>query len=339
MTVPPPRVSVLMPVRDAGVFLEAALRSLARQTFADFEAVVVDDGSTDGSGSILERWSENDSRLRAIHTSPRGLVAALNLGLEACRADLVARMDADDACQPRRLQAQADLLDARPEVGVASCLVRHVPVHRVGEGSRLYERWLNSLVDHDDIARERYVESPVAHPSVMVRRELLLRVGGWRDLGWPEDHDLWLRLLAAGVRFAKVPETLYWWREHPDRLTRTDPRYSTDAFLRCKAHHLARGPLVGRRAVVWGAGRTGRRLARALLAEGAMIVGFVDIDPAKFGRRLAAGPVIAPDALPELLAADVVVLAAVASRGARELIRERLAGMGLVEGQGFWCAA
>ncbi len=335
-----PRVSVLLPVRDAGPYLEACRRSLERQTLADHEVVAVDDGSTDGSGEALDRWAALNPRVRVVHLPPSGLVPALNAGLALCRAPLVARMDADDACHPRRLELEVALLDERAEVGVAGCLVRHVPVHRVAGGTRRYEAWLNGLIEHEAMARERFVESPLPHPTAVVRREVLERAGGWRDLGWPEDHDLWLRLFAAGVRFAKVPRVLHFWRDHPRRLTRTDPRYARAAFLAMKAHHLARGPLAGgRRAVIWGAGPTGRRLARELEREGVVLGGFVDIDPRKVGREVRGVPVVDPGGLDRLLVPGTVVLAAVAAWGGRERVRSALAARGLAEGRDFWCVA
>ncbi len=335
-----PLVSVLLPVRNAAPWLDDALTSLARQTLSDHEIVAVDDGSTDGSTAILERRAAADSRFQVLRRPARGLIAALNHGLGHCRASLVARMDADDISHPRRLELQTAVLDAEPHVGVVSCHVRHFPRHRVATGFRLYESWLNSLTGHDAMARERFVESPVAHPSVMVRRSLLVEHGGWRDAGWPEDYDLWLRLFADGVRFAKIDRALFFWREHGARLSRTDSRYSVPSFLACKSHHLIRGPLAGRPPVIlWGAGRTGRRISKHLLAEGVAIDRVVDIDPAKIGGTLRGTPVIPPDELPEHLSRGAAVLAAVASRGARDLIRSRLVGLGLAEGADFWCVA
>ncbi|HSL17172.1 MAG TPA: glycosyltransferase [Methylomirabilota bacterium] len=337
---PTPAVSVLLPVRDAGPWLEPCLASLARQTLADLEVVAVDDGSTDGSGAVLDAWAARDRRFRILHRPAAGIVPALLEGFQHCRAPLVARMDADDVSHLRRFELQVRLLDADPAVGVVSCLVRHFPRRDLGRGFRLYESWLNSLIDHEAMARERFVESPVAHPSVVVRRELLEAAGGWRDLGWPEDYDLWLRLFAAGARFAKVERFLFFWRDHHSRLTRTDPRYAVPSFLACKAHHLARGPLVGaRRVVLWGAGQTGRRLSKRLQAEGVGLDSCVDIDPAKIGGTLRGVPVISPEALPERLGDGVVVLAAVASRGARDLIRARFVALGLDEGRTFFCVA
>ncbi len=157
-------------------------------------------------------------------------------------------------------------------------------------------------------------------PSVTFRREVLLRAGGYQDYGWPEDYDLFLRLYLAGVRFAKLPEVLVEWREHPDRLTRTDSRYSLENFLRLKAHYLALGPLAGRDAVVmWGAGMVGRRLGKQLVRLGVPVEAYIDIDPRKIGSTRHGRPVLPPEALPEWWGRfkNPALLAAVGSRGAR----------------------
>ncbi len=329
-----------MPVRNAAPWLEHSLASLTRQTLSDIEIIAVDDGSGDESGDLLDRQAERDPRLTVIHRPAQGLVTALNHGLSHCRAPLVARMDADDISHPRRLELQAVLLDTRPDVGVVSSLVHHFPWRRVAKGFRLYQDWLNSVTTHTEMARERFVESPVAHPSVMMRREVLTRVGGWRDVGWAEDYDLWLRCFQAGTVFHKIGRPLFFWREHGERLTRTDSRYSVPSFLRCKAHYLVRGPLAhAERVILWGAGQTGRRLSKFLMEEGLEIAAVVDIDPTKIGRTMRRIPVIAPEELADHLGSDTVVLAAVASWGARELIRGRLKALGLEEGRTFWCVA
>ncbi|MGB5880726.1 MAG: glycosyltransferase [Thermoanaerobaculia bacterium] len=337
-----PSISVLLPVWNAEPYLEECLQSLAVQSWTDFEVVAVDDGSDDGSSERLTDWQARDARFRLVRLPHQGLVTALNAGLDRCRGELVARMDADDVTDPRRLELQANLLRQDPSLDLVACLVRHFPDESVGQGYRIYEEWLNNLVEHDDILRERFVESPMPHPAVMARRRVLAEAGGYRETGGPEDYDLWLRLAAAGKRFCKVPEYLYFWREHPDRLTRTDSRYAVERFLACKAHHLARGPLVGReRVIVWGAGQTGRRLSKHLIREGVPLQAFIDIDPAKVGRTLRGLPIRLPAELPQLTSAakSCVILAAVSSRGARKLIRNRLGELGYSEAEDFWCVA
>ena len=252
-------------------------------------------------------------------------------------------MDADDVSHPDRLQLQHQELVDRPEIDVLSCRVTHFAEDEVGAGFRIYETWLNSLLDDGAIRRDLFIESPLPHPSVMVRTSVLQDVGGYRDVGWPEDYDLWLRLAARGHRFAKLPQTLLEWRDHGRRLTRTDRRYSVERFLECKAHYLASGPLRGRGGViVWGAGQTGRRLSKYLLRHQVPIDAFIDIDPRKCGRTMRNRPIVPPETLAELGSSTgqrPMVLAAVSSRGARAKIRRRLAKEGWQETKDFWCVA
>lgn len=337
-----PRVSVLVPCYNAAATLPASLASLVAQTFQDFEVIAVDDGSSDATLQILADQRAQDVRFQVISLSHQGVVKALQIGLKACTSPLVARMDSDDLCHPQRLEKQVGYLDENPSVGVVSCLVRGFPTQTLGGGFRVYIDWLNSLLSDSDIRREMFIESPLPHPSVVFRRQLVDQVGGYQDHGWAEDYDLWLRLYLHGAAFAKLPEVLLDWREHPDRLTRRDPRYSLENFLRCKAHYLARGPLSGHEAViVWGAGMTGRRLSKHLSRQAVPLKGFIDIDPRKIGRSLRGLPIYAPSDLPELWNSNrsLALIAAVGSRGARQLIRRQLTGLGLVEGGDYWCAA
>ena len=337
-----PAVSVLLPCYNAEKTIDEALHSLARQTLMDFEVLAVDDGSDDDTRVKLEAWAERDTRFRVISRDHAGVIAAANTGLVACTAPYIARMDADDRAHPERLARQADFLDNHPETAVVSSLVKAFPEEDVRAGYRIYIKWLNSLVTDQDIRREMFVESPLANPSIMMRQEWFEKMGGYHEYGWPEDYDLWLRMYLAGARFAKIPQVLLEWRDHPERITRTDGRYSVENFLRAKAHYLARGPLVGRDAViVWGAGMMGRRLGKQLQNNQVPLVAFVDIDPKKIGRTRRGKPIIAPDDLLEWWNRfeNPALLAAVGARGARALIRARLLKMGLVEGQDWWGAA
>lgn len=333
-----PAVSVVIPAYNAKSTIGAAVGSILRQTLTDFEVVVVDDGSTDSTPALLDDLRRLDERVIVLEASHGGIINALNAGIAESRGALVARMDADDISHPRRLELQANLMGAHPEISVCSSLVRMFPRGMLLGGMVRYEQWLNSLVSPEQIARDMYVESPLAHPSAMMRRDELMDIGGYQEHGWPEDYDLWLRYHAAGRRFAKVDRALVFWRQSEGRLTFTDSRYSVENFLRAKAHYLARRlSHVGRPVVLWGAGKTGRRLSKHLLREGVDIEAFIDIDANKIGRSLRQRPIVGP----EYLRGGPLpfVIAAVSSHGARELIRERLYGFGFVETLDFLCAA
>jgi glycosyltransferase involved in cell wall biosynthesis len=337
-----PAVSVLLPCYNAAKTVDETIESLLRQTLMDFEIIAINDGSADTTLAKLKAWAAVDSRIRMLSQPHGGVIAASNIGLAACTAPYIARMDADDRADPERLDQQAAYLDAHPEVAAVSSLVKAFPDEDVREGYSIYIQWLNSLVTNKDIRREMFIESPLANPTIMMRSQWFEEMGGYHDYGWPEDYDLLLRMYLAGAKFAKVSQVLLEWRDHSERITRTDSRYSVENFLRAKAHYLARGPLKDRDAIiVWGAGMMGRRLSKHLQKNKLPLALFVDIDPKKIGRTRRGKPIIAPDDLLEWWGRyeNPALLAAVGARGARELIRDRLVKMGLVEGQDWWGAA
>ena len=332
-----PAVSILMPVRNEQRFLPAALASLTAQTMKDWELVAVGDGSTDDTPRILAEAAHGDPRIRLLGCAGQGLVPALNAGLASCRAPLIARMDGDDVAHPARLAAQAAFLSAHAEVGLLACSFRHFPRHKVGMGMAGYEQWQNRLLSHEAILADLFVESPFVHPSVMFRRAVVEGVGGYRDMGWAEDYDLWLRLAAARTRFARLPGTLFFWRERPERATRTSATYSPEAFRLCKLHHLMKGFLKGEHEVILaGAGLEGRAWYRMLREAGIRVSAWVDVDPRKIGRELHGAPVLATD---QVAPAGVKMLMTVGARGARAVVRQSSLRAGFVEGVNAVCVA
>ena len=250
-----PALSVLLPVRDAGPWLGSSLASLWRQSLRDFEVIAVDDGSLDGSGERLEREAAREARLRVVRTPPLGLPAALNTALSLTRSPFVARHDADDLSHRERFAQQLEWLRGRRGVAVLGSRVRLFPAGGYGAGMRRWAAWHNSLLTHDEMRHEALIDSPLAHGTAMVRRAALEAVGGWRERGWAEDLDLWLRLFEGGARFAKLPRVLYGWRQHARSSTRTDARYARGRFVELKVDSLARGLLAGgRRATLVGVG-------------------------------------------------------------------------------------
>jgi glycosyltransferase involved in cell wall biosynthesis len=333
-----PLISVIMPVYNARDTIGAAVESLIRQTFGNFEAIIVDDGSEDAGLEVLRPISSSDDRFRLISTSHRGIVKALNLAVAQARGPLLARMDGDDICHPRRFELQVRFLEDNPDVSVAGSLVRSFPRSAVGAGFLRYEAWLNGLTTHDRMVRGLFVESPLAHPSVMMRRSDLLDLGMYKESGWPEDYDLWHRCHLRGYRFGKVQRYLLFWRCRRDRESQRNPRYSFQSFLRLKARYLSLGPLRERRsAVIWGAGRIGPGIARHLRSEGIEIRAFVDIDPKKIGRTRYSAPIIAPDHLGGLRGEFICV--AVGAPGARGIIRNWLRDKGYMEVRDYLCVA
>ncbi|HSC92066.1 MAG TPA: glycosyltransferase [Gaiellaceae bacterium] len=330
------RVSVLLPVRDEEAFLGEALASLSAQTLEDWEAIVVDDGSRDGSAALAEAHARRDRRFRVVRRPRLGLVAALERARAEAGAPLLARMDGDDLAAPERLELQVAALEEEALEAIGG-RVAYFPDEEVRDGARRYEAWLNGLTTVEAARRDVFVECPLPHPAVLVRADAVEAAGGYRDAGWPEDYDLVLRLWARGARFRNLDRLVLRWREGAERASRADPRYRQEAFVRCKVHHLRATLLAGRDAVVWGAGPVGKALAYELQRQGTRVAAFVDVDPRKVGHEVAGAPVVAIDEAPRYRAA--VALGAVAGGDARARIREEVARQGRRDGVDFVAVA
>lgn len=200
-----------MSVYNGERFLTEAIDSILAQSFADFEFLVLDDGSTDGTAAILHAFAQRDSRVRPIIRENRGLVASLNQLLAEARAPIVARMDADDICRPERFATQLAFLAANPDHGVVGSWSEDM--------DELGGPYFNNAAEHpvtDDEMQHnvRHGGPLLCHPSVMYRRELVLAAGGYHAaFRHCEDLDLWLRL-ASLTRIANIPQRLIRYRHY-----------------------------------------------------------------------------------------------------------------------------
>jgi hypothetical protein len=332
----PPAVSVVMPYRDAARTLVASVRSMLAQSDPDFELLCVDDGSQDAGPALLRQLAARDARIRLLRCCGQGLVAALNAALDAARAPLVARMDADDVAHPERLALQRHFLARHAEVSLVASRVVAFPRNEMGEGMRYYLQWQDGCLSPRRIAEQIYLESPLVHPTVMFRTDCVRRLGGYRDAREPEDYELWLRMSRHGLNMAKLPQRLLRWRQHAGSHSRVHPRYARDAFDALRARYLATDPRVreARELVIWGAGRRTRKRVAHLLAHGFSPAAWIDIDPRKIGSRLHGAPVHAPGWLASRPVRPVV-LAYVANHGAQRAIRRSLTGMGYRTGRDY----
>ena len=332
-------VSVLMPVKNAASYLREAMDSLLSQTYTEFEVVAIDHASTDDSASILKEYALKDGRVKVFGFLDESFVDCLNFGIEKCRGNFIARMDADDVCRPERLALQVAYLNKNSDIGIVGTAVELFGNNGnpVQEGYRRYEKWINSLLLPNDIEREIFVESPMPHPSVMMRKEILCdRLGGYRNFDGPEDYDLWLRARFADVKMAKLPQPLVNWRDYPSRLSRRSGRYSRKNFHKLRANYLAK-LADGKKVVIQGAGTTGRTLGRYLKNEGVNITAYIDINPRRIGGTKLGLPVYPAEAMASFKGSFLI--SAVASWGARDLIRGLAEKAGFREGVDFFCAS
>lgn len=326
-------VSIILPFYNAEKTLELAISSLADQTFPNFECILVDNNSTDGSLKIAKSWQKKDPRFVVIAEKEQGVVFASNAGSAIAKGKYICRMDADDWSFPERLEKQIHFLNENQEYGVVAGLVEYVGHHQNTQGFAHYVDLINSIQSYQQISKRRFIESPIVNPSAMWRKEVADKLGMYRQGAFPEDYELWLRWLGEGIKMHKIPERVLKWYDSGSRLTRTDSRYSDKAFYEIKTKYLAdwlkennpHHPNVA----VWGASRISRLRARLLEKHGVHIFCYIDLTRK---RKLDKEVINYKDIPP---AKKMFILTYIRQANARQEIQEFLESRGYVEGQNY----
>lgn len=339
-----PLVSIALPVRNVSTTFEAALKSIQEQTVDDLEIIIVNHGSTDGTGELIRRAAEKDSRI-CHHEGHGTFVEAANLAWKMAAGEFVARMDGDDVAYPDRLAKQVAFLEQSPELAACGSLVQIIKRAPDGstsapdEGYQRYNAWINSVKTPEAIRRERFVDSPIPNPTAMIRREILLETGGYNDPPWAEDYDFWLRLLEMGYGIGKVDEVLLDWYDSDQRSTRTLARYELSQFQSAKAHFLSKIKQVKALGVIiCGAGPVGKEFAHLMRAHEIEIHAFIEVNKRQLGNQIHGIPVLSTGTLSSFKN-KAVALSAIGQAGARDKIREDVFPAGFQEGVDFFCVA
>ena len=205
-----PIVSVIMSVHNGERYLAGAVESILAQSLSDFEFIIVEDGSTDGSKTLLERYASQDSRIRLISRPNKGLTKTLNEGIALASGELLARMDADDLSLPQRFEKQVQYLRQRPECVCVGSRVTLIDPY----GSPIDET--DHKLEHDEIEADLLngIGWSIVHPAAMMRTAAVRDAGGYREqFVTSQDLDLWLRLAEIG-KLANLPEPLVQYRQH-----------------------------------------------------------------------------------------------------------------------------
>jgi glycosyltransferase involved in cell wall biosynthesis len=211
-----PAISVIMPVHNGAEWLAEAVASIRAQDFSDFEFLIVDDGSDDGTAAMLSSFAAGDRRIRLLRQAPQGIVAALNNGIAAARAPYLARLDADDRAKSDRLGEQFAFMQAHLEIGLLGTFAECIDA-----AGNIVGR-LAPPTDHARLARVLSRTNPFIHSSVMMRTALVRRLGGYRAaFRAAEDYDLWLRMAEAG-HIANLADDLTQYRRHDSNLSQRD---------------------------------------------------------------------------------------------------------------------
>ena len=336
------KVSVVMPFKDAAESISDCVFSIQNQTLSDWELVAVNDHSDNSTLEIIQSIAKSDKRIKVVKNNGRGIVDAINLGIKISGSSIIARMDADDIMKSDRLKTQFEFLFQNREYGVVSSLVNHVNVDGLkNSGFHSYVNWLNKTKSSKDISLNRFIESPIAHPSAMFRKEILYSYGLYRKGDFPEDYELWLRLLEKGVNFFKINDYLLDWYDSKNRMSRNDKRYKITSFQKLKAEYLKtwlNSNVPPNSSIdAWGFGKFARRQIKYLIKKGVKISSVYEVDCKKILNSRTELPIKHFKEIPKVGNSFIIVL--VGGMCVRQNVKNFLKSRNYKIGQDFIFAA
>lgn len=258
-----------MPVKNAELFLHQTIDSILNQSFTDWELLAVDDHSTDNSLGVLNDFASKDPRIQTFQNQLSGIVPALELAYSKSKGAFITRMDADDLMPHMKLELLVGKIAAVDELSVCTGLVKYFSDDELKDGYIKYENWLNGVILGNRFLEERFKECVVPSPCWMMSRTGLDKIGGICSGDYPEDYELCLRMLDAGVKVLHVPEVIHHWRDHGQRASRNDPHYSDNLFSDIKIEYFIKeAKREGLKVQLFGAGRKGKQIAKKLIDLG-----------------------------------------------------------------------
>ena len=281
-----PLVSILIPAKNESAFLEDCLISIQNQSYENWEAIIVDDHSSDNTVEIIEKFSSADKRFKGFLNEGNGIIEALRTAYKNSSGEYISRMDADDLMTKNRVEVLLNnLLDNRQGY-LAVGQVNYFSETRLGDGFKRYEEWLNDLTSKGNNFKDIYKECVIPSPCWMIHRKDLDAVNAFDENRYPEDYDLAFRFYEANYKVVPCDEVLHYWRDYSTRTSRTDENYADHTFTVIKTHYffkLKRNE--DKELVIIGAGQRGKKLVKHLnlLQEEFR---WVDQNPNKIGKHI-----------------------------------------------------
>lgn len=275
-----PVITILTPFRNSAAYILETAESIFRQSFKDWEWILVNDHSEQNEEELL-RDVLSDPRVKYLRNKGRGICEALITGFDLAQGTYITRMDADDVMPERKLELFLSALTGS-DADIVTGKVRYFSASgEISPGYLKYEAWLNERVDLQDFYTEIYRECTLSSGNWMMRTELLSQSGGFEGLVYPEDYDLLFRWYSLGFRMMGIDEVTHFWREHPMRTSRNSNDYSQERFFDLKIRRFIRLDLNEKLLILNGTGTKGRLTARILI-DNEIPFEWVSIEPEKF---------------------------------------------------------
>ena len=262
------RVSIITPVKNGAQFLVECLDSIVNQTYQNWELLIVNDNSSDGTQSILEDYTKQDNRIIVLQNKGVGIIDALQTGYAKSTGEFITRMDADDIMTPNKLELLVGKLIENGKGYLATGFVKYFSETELGQGYFNYQEWLNGLSQTESNFNDIYKECVIPSPCWMVTREDFEASGGFNSKLYPEDYELTFRFYKQGLKVTTVKEIIHHWRDYATRTSRTDSNYADNYFIQLKLNYFLELDYDNSRELeLWGAGKKGKKVARFLIKQ------------------------------------------------------------------------
>lgn len=281
-----PLISILLPFKNTQDFIEECIVSILNQTYANWELIIVDDGSTDTSYNIVNDFAKIDNRIMLLKNTGSGIIDALRFAFKHCNGELITRMDSDDIMLTNKLEVLADNLLEFGKGHIATGMVEYFSEHGIGKGYKEYESWLNSLTKTGNNFSEIYKECVIPSPCWMVYKSDLIACDAFNPKTYPEDYDLAFRFYKHQLKCIPCDTVLHNWRDYSTRTSRTHKSYAENHFLDLKLKYFLELDYNPKKTlVVWGAGKKGKIVAKKLV-ERKVTFKWICNNPNKIGRDI-----------------------------------------------------
>lgn len=281
-----PLISILMPVYNAMPYLIECIESILKQSESNWELIAVNDFSTDNSGETLQRYAEQNPKIKVFQNSYKGIIPALHLAFQQSKGELVTRMDADDIMSLDKLEILNKLLQKNGKGCIATARVKYFSEGILGQGYQRYEEWLNQLCEKNNHFEEIYKECVIPSPCWMIWRRDLIKCKAFTGQIYPEDYDLCFRFYQQKLKTVSSKKMLHYWRDYPSRSSRTKKEYAKQHYFDLKLpYFLQLDYQPNRPLILWGAGRKGKYLAQKL-KEQSISFRWVCNTASKWGARI-----------------------------------------------------
>ena len=279
-------IDIIIPCKNAEPYLKKCLQSIQDQTIKSWKCWIVDDHSTDKSQQMALSFEREDTRFKSLKNMGEGIIDALQTACKQINGQWITRMDADDVMAPDKLEKLSSLLLAHGEGNIACGKVHYFSKEGIGDGYQKYAQWINDTISSKEPYQEMYRECIIPSPSWMMWQSDFNKLGAFQNLQYPEDYDFAFKVYKAQFPIQATNDIVHYWRDYPNRTSRTDPNYADNRFLNLKVQHFLDIDYQSNQTLVlWGAGKKGKLIAKLLQASDINFM-WITNNPKKVGLHI-----------------------------------------------------